>query len=100
MSSIGVGGVQETPLERLRPWPENPRRIRPERLEDLKRALLADREMLWARPLVALADGTVIIGNQRLLGCKRAGLGDDPGAGSRISAGSSGGRTRRTSDRK
>lgn len=51
----------------LCPWPENPRRIRQERFADLKQTLAADREMLWARPLIALPDGTVICGNQRLL---------------------------------
>ncbi len=59
--------VREVAVAGLRPWPENPRRIRPERLADLKRTLTADREMLWARPLIALPDGTVICGNQRLL---------------------------------
>jgi site-specific DNA-methyltransferase (adenine-specific) len=59
--------VREVAVAGLRPWPENPRRIRPERLADLKQTLVADREMLWARPLIALPDGTVICGNQRLL---------------------------------
>jgi ParB-like nuclease domain len=59
-------GVVETPLERLRVWPENPRRITQARLDDLKRALEADREMLRARPLLALPDGLVFAGNQRL----------------------------------
>jgi hypothetical protein len=68
-----LAAVVEVPLERLRPWPENPRRIRPERLEDLKRALSEDREMLRARPLLALPDGTVIAGNQRLLAARELG---------------------------
>lgn len=33
---------------------------RPERLEDLKRALAEDPDMLWARPVIALPDGTVM----------------------------------------
>jgi hypothetical protein len=53
-------------ISRLRPWPDNPRTISEERLADLKRSLIADPEMLLARPLVALPDGTVISGNQRL----------------------------------
>ena len=65
--------VVETPLRRLRPWPENPRTIRPERLEQLKQNLLADREMLQARPLIALPDGTVVCGNQRLLAARELG---------------------------
>lgn len=61
-----VSPVVALPLEQLRAWPENPRTITPERLEQLKQALTADREMLHARPLLALPDGTVIAGNQRL----------------------------------
>jgi DNA modification methylase len=58
--------VRGVALERLRLWPGNPRRIAPARLEDLKQALLDDPAMLWARPLIALPDGTVVCGNQRL----------------------------------
>jgi DNA modification methylase len=61
-----LGPAAEMPLDTLRAWPENPRRITEARLEDLKRALAEDREMLVARPLLALPDGTVIAGNQRL----------------------------------
>src|SRR5437763_15623049 len=64
--SSPVSALAELPLERLRCWPENPRTIRPKRLEQLKRALADDPEMLRARPLLALPDGTVIAGNQRL----------------------------------
>jgi len=63
----GLGRVLAVPLAQLRPWPENPRRIAPERLADLQRSLLDDPGMLWARPLIALSDGTVVCGNQRLL---------------------------------
>jgi DNA modification methylase len=66
-------GAVETPLERLREWPLNPRRILPSRLDDLQRALAADPEMLWARPLVALLDGVVVCGNQRLLAARALG---------------------------
>src|SRR5436305_1250304 len=65
--------VVETPLERLRVWPENPRRITQARLDDLKRALEADREMLRARPLLALPDGLVFAGNQRLRAARELG---------------------------
>jgi site-specific DNA-methyltransferase (adenine-specific) len=56
----------ETALSTLRLWPENPRRIRPTRLDDLKRAMSLERAMLQAKPLLALPDGTVFAGNQRL----------------------------------
>jgi hypothetical protein len=61
-----VDGVVEVAVTELRPWEGNPRRISPERLHDLKHALEADREMLRARPVLALPDGTVFAGNQRL----------------------------------
>jgi DNA modification methylase len=62
-----ISSVQDIPLDRLRCWADNPRRIAPARLEDLRRALAEDPEMLWARPLIALPDGTVVAGNQRLI---------------------------------
>jgi DNA modification methylase len=61
------------PLHELRIWPENPRRITEIRLADLKRALQEDRAMLWARPLMALPDGTVFSGNQRLRAARELG---------------------------
>jgi DNA modification methylase len=72
-SFLSVGSVEEVPLERLQAWPENPRTITSARLADLKRALTADREMLLARPLLALPDRTVIAGNQRLLAARELG---------------------------
>lgn len=68
-----VGPVVDIEVARLRPWPDNPRRIAPERLRDLERALTEDPEMLRARPLLALPDGTVFAGNQRLLAVQRLG---------------------------
>jgi DNA modification methylase len=61
-----VGSVVAVSLTLLRPWPGNPRRISGERLEALKQSMVADPAMLWARPLLALPDGTVFSGNQRL----------------------------------
>jgi DNA modification methylase len=68
-----LSAVVELPLGRLRPWPENPRTIAPGPLADLKRSMAADREMLSARPLLALPDGTVIAGNQRLRAAQELG---------------------------
>lgn len=68
------GLVPETkPLAELRPHPRNPRTIRPARLEQLKANLAADPEMLWARPLIALPDGTVVAGNMRLRAAEQLG---------------------------
>ena len=58
--------VREVPIDRLRAWERNPRRISPERKAQLAESLEGDRLMLQARPLVALADGRVFLGNQRL----------------------------------
>lgn len=58
--------VKDTPVARLKPHPANPRTISRDALERLKKTLTADPEMLQARPLIALPDGTVIAGNQRL----------------------------------
>jgi len=63
------GPVQKVVLAKvasLHPWSRNPRTITAARLADLQRDLEADPQMLWARPLVARLDGTVLMGNQRL----------------------------------
>jgi hypothetical protein len=53
-ASVAQVRVVELPLERLRVWDGKPRTIRRERLEELKQAMLADREMLsavvWTHP--------------------------------------------------
>lgn len=64
--SDDLTAINLVPVADLRPWPENPRVIDAARLEQLKRSLEADAGMLEVRPLVALPDGTVIMGNQRL----------------------------------
>lgn len=61
-----VSDVADVLVSGLRVWERNPRRIDPERFEALKRSVVADPEMLRARPLVALPDGRVIFGNMRL----------------------------------
>jgi DNA modification methylase len=66
LSEPVVGAVSEVALARLREWPENPRTISEHRLEQLAQAMVADRSMLWARPLLCLPDGTVFAGNMRL----------------------------------
>lgn len=63
-----VSAVRDVPVRELRCWPENPRSIAPNRFEDLKRSLAADPAMMRARPVIALADGTVFAGNYRLQG--------------------------------
>jgi ParB-like chromosome segregation protein Spo0J len=57
--------VQLTPVELLHASPDNPRRIAPRRLEQLKRSIAADPLMLQSRPVIALPDGTIVAGNMR-----------------------------------
>lgn len=66
MSEREIVAATLTPVGELKPWEQNPRVIEPARLEQLKRSLEADPSMLEVRPIVALPDGTVIMGNQRL----------------------------------
>ncbi len=65
--------VEDRSVEWLTPQARNPRKITPARLEQLARNLAADPEMLRARPVIALPDGTVIAGNQRLLAARQLG---------------------------
>ena len=58
--------VKRTSLSALAPSGFNPRRISGGRLDALKRSMEADPRMLEARPVIALADGTVVCGNQRV----------------------------------
>lgn len=65
--------VVYAPVAELRGWDRNPRRIKPARLEQLKQMLVSSPEMLKARPLICLPDGTVIAGNQRLAAAQALG---------------------------
>jgi DNA modification methylase len=65
--------VEDRPLDQLTEWSRNPRRISKPRLEALKRALVAEPEMLQARPLIALPNGAVVAGNQRLRAARELG---------------------------
>lgn len=65
--------VVQAKVADLRPWERNPRKISPARLEQLQRALAAEPDMMHARPLIALPDGTVIAGNQRLAAARALG---------------------------
>jgi len=63
MSRTCDSRVRATPLSTLRTWPDNPRTIAPDRLEDLKRALAADAEMLFplrVGDLVELGVGALV----------------------------------------
>ena len=68
-----VGSLTEVKIARLREWPENPRTITESRLAQLMQAMVAEREMLFARPLLHLPDGTVFAGNMRLRAARALG---------------------------
>lgn len=73
MSDPALTSIRLVPLGELRNAPWNPRVIDAERMEQLKRSLESDAGMLEVRPLVALPDGTVIMGNQRLQAARALG---------------------------
>jgi ParB-like chromosome segregation protein Spo0J len=52
-------------VDELHESSENPRRIVPARFAQLMRSLDADPQMLDARPIIALPDGTIVAGNMR-----------------------------------
>lgn len=63
---LGEVAIIAAPVASLRPAAYNPRSITGTRFEQLKRSLQRDPDMLRARPLIALPDGTVVCGNMRL----------------------------------
>jgi hypothetical protein len=65
MTATTTPTIEDVPLVDCGQCPK-PGKISPERMEQLKRSLKADREMLRACPLIALPDRTVVCGNQRL----------------------------------
>jgi len=65
--------VVEARVADLHVHPRNPRTISEGRFEQLQRTMLAHPDLLDARPLIALPDGTVIAGNQRLLAARALG---------------------------
>lgn len=67
MNAAGVvSEVKQVPIAELVPWDRNPRSITNAALAALVRSLEADPSMMQARPVIALLDGRVIAGNQRL----------------------------------
>jgi len=53
------------PLSALRPAAWNPRSISPSQLRRLGQSLERDPNLLWSRPILAMADGTIYAGNMR-----------------------------------
>lgn len=66
--------ILDLSVENLHEWDQNPRKISKEALKRLENSLEREPEMLRARPLIALPDGTVIAGNMRLRAARDLGL--------------------------
>jgi hypothetical protein len=64
--ALTENAVRLVPITELRGWERNPRKITNADVERLKRSLEADPSLMLARPLIALPDGRVFAGNQRL----------------------------------
>ena len=65
--------VVDVPVSELRVYTRNPRTISESRFAQLQRTVQAHPDLLDARPLIALPDGTVIAGNMRLLAARALG---------------------------
>jgi ParB-like chromosome segregation protein Spo0J len=63
--------IEHVPVDSLRPDPANPRKISEAELEALTRSV---RQFGLIDPLIALRDGTVIAGHQRLVAARRLGF--------------------------
>jgi ParB-like chromosome segregation protein Spo0J len=70
--------VQLVAVEWLHASTENPRRITASKLEQLQRSLVDDPLMLYARPIIALVDGTIIAGEMRWRAATALGLVEIP----------------------
>jgi ParB-like chromosome segregation protein Spo0J len=63
--------VEQVAIDRLRPDPSNPRQISPTALDDLTRSI---QEFGNLQPFVAMPDGMVVGGHQRLIAVRRLGF--------------------------
>lgn len=57
--------VDIVPIVALKPSHWNPRTIRTSQFRRLQGSLERDPELLWSRPVLAMADGTIYAGNMR-----------------------------------
>jgi hypothetical protein len=65
--------IRAVPIGKLHQADWNPRSVEQDRMESLKRSIQSDPDLLWQRPILALTDGTVYAGNQRLEACRQLG---------------------------
>jgi DNA methylase len=66
--------VVDASVDELKPYARNPRRISKKSFARLQRTMEAHPDLLDARPVIALPDGTVVAGNMRLLAARELGL--------------------------
>jgi ParB-like chromosome segregation protein Spo0J len=62
------------PLVALTPAPWNPRSIKDERFQNLCDSMESDPDLLWRRPILAQADGTIYAGNMRYRAAQHLGM--------------------------
>lgn len=66
--------VKLVKLSALRPAPWNPRLISDARFQNLCNSISADPGLLWSRPVLAVADGTIYAGHMRYRAAEAIGL--------------------------
>lgn len=67
--------IETWPLDRIKPYPRNARKIPPAAIEKVATSL---KEYGWRQPMVVEPDGTLIVGHVRLLGAKQNGWTEGP----------------------
>lgn len=65
---------QIVPIEKIKPNPNNPRRITGEAFDKLVKSIIEFPEMLEAREIVVNTDFVILGGNMRFQACKEAGV--------------------------
>ena len=76
---IDVAGlIQITDIKKIKPNPDNPRKITKSKMDELVASIKADPEILIAKPLVVDDQLMVLGGNQRLEACVKIGMKNVP----------------------
>ena len=70
--------IVAVPLTALHPAPWNPRSISDDRFQNLCASVQADPDLLWRRPVLAQADGTIYAGNMRYRAAQHLGFDSIP----------------------
>jgi ParB-like chromosome segregation protein Spo0J len=70
-----LGTVQAVPIERVKPYPGNPRKIPPKAIEQVARSI---QRFGWQQPLVVDGDMVIVMGHARMLAARRLKLAEVP----------------------